>query len=175
MKEKKIIFPTEDKQDLLSLKAGEMLYLSGKIYTARDQAHKKMIELLKKGKELPIKLDGNAIYYCGPTPVRDDNLFGSAGPTTSSRMDEAFLILAKHGLSASIGKGERDRKVIDVCKEKGCVYFITFGGAGAYLAKRILSQKLIAYPEFGTEAIYELNINEFPVIVAIDTEGKTIF
>ncbi len=174
MNDKKLIFPLQNKNILFSLKAGEMLTIDGKIYTARDRAHFKMIELLNEGETLPIPLENNAIYYCGPTPAREDNLFGSAGPTTSSRMDKAFLILAKNGLSATIGKGSRSKEVVEICKKMGCVYFITFGGAGAYLAKKILSQKTIAFPEFGTEAIYELEIKDFPVIVGIDTSGRTI-
>ncbi|MGC8764295.1 MAG: FumA C-terminus/TtdB family hydratase beta subunit [Brevinematia bacterium] len=172
MIERTITFPILDKEILFSLEAGEMLSINGRIYTARDQAHRKMLELLKRGEKLPISLENNAIYYCGPTPPQKDNLFGSAGPTTSSRMDEAFLVLAEYGLSATIGKGERAKEVVEMCRKMGCVYFITFGGAGAYLAKRILSQKLIAFPELGAEAIYELVVRDFPVIVGIDTKGR---
>ncbi len=174
-KMKKIIFPLKDKSFLSTLKVGELLTIEGKIYTARDMAHYKMVEIIKNEKPLPIELKNNAIYYCGPTPPREDNLFGSAGPTTSERMDEAFVFLAKYGLSATIGKGNRSKEVINACKEHKATYFITFGGAGAYLAKKIISQKLIAFPELGTEAIYELEVKEFPVIVAIDVEGNHIF
>ncbi|MCX7820153.1 MAG: FumA C-terminus/TtdB family hydratase beta subunit [Brevinematales bacterium] len=172
---KKLTFPLKNKSVLLTLRAGELLTLDGIIYTARDMAHYKMIESLKKGEKLPIELTNNAIYYCGPTPPKDDKLFGSAGPTTSARMDEAFIFLAKYGLSVTIGKGNRSKDVIKSCQENQAVYLITFGGAGAYLAKRIINQKLIAFPELGTEAIYELEVKDFPVIVAIDTDGNNIF
>ncbi|MGC8770576.1 MAG: FumA C-terminus/TtdB family hydratase beta subunit [Brevinematia bacterium] len=172
---KKLILPLKDKSVLTTLKAGELLTIDGIIYTARDMAHYKMIEMIKKGETLPIELTNNAIYYCGPTPPREDNLFGSAGPTTSGRMDEAFVFLSDYGLSITIGKGNRTKEVIESCKENKAVYFITFGGAGAYLAKKIISQKIIAFPELGTEAIYELKVKDFPVIVAIDTEGNSIF
>ncbi len=172
---KKIIFPLQNRDILEGLKAGELITIEGKIYTARDMAHHRMVETLKNGEKLPIELENNLIYYCGPTPPREDNLFGSAGPTTSARMDEAFIFLTDYGLSASLGKGNRSKEVIEACKRNKAVYFITFGGAGAYLAKRIVHQKLIAFPEFGTEAIYLLEVKDFPVIVGIDTKGENIF
>jgi len=174
MTKKKIYFPLTNKEILSSLEAGEMLELNGIIYTARDQAHYRMIKLIEEGKKLPFELTNNAIYYCGPTPKREDNLFGSAGPTTSSRMDKAFVILSSLGLSASIGKGNRSAEVVEACKKYKSLYFITFGGAGAYLAKKILKQELIAFEELGPEAIYRLEVKDFPVIVSIDTKGKNI-
>lgn len=172
---KELFFPLEDEKLLSTLRAGEFIHISGEIYTARDQAHLRLIELIKDRKPLPIEFKNNAIYYCGPTPPDERNIFRSAGPTTSSRMDKFFLILVKHNLKVTIGKGERSKEVINACKRFKAVYLITFGGLGAYLANRIKSQKLIAFEELGTEAIYKLTIEKFPVIVGIDTKGCSIF
>ena len=157
-----------------SLSCGESVILSGTIYTARDQAHKRLVSALQKGEELPIPLKGQLIYYCGPTPPREDNLFGSAGPTTSARMDPFAPFLYQAGLWATLGKGPRSEEVRKACEMYGGVYFITFRGAGAYLARCIISQELIAYPDLGAEAIYKLTIKDFPAIVGIDSQGNVL-
>ncbi len=164
-------FPTED---ISHLKCGQILHLSGLIYTARDQAHKRLAEAIRDQKGLPIPLQGQLIYYCGPTPPREDGLFGSAGPTTSARMDPFTPLLFSAGLTACMGKGPRSEEVRQACMKYKSIYLLTFGGAGAFLAKHITSQRLVAYPDLGTEAIYELTIEEFPAIVAIDSEGKAL-
>lgn len=157
------------------LKCGEELLLSGTIYTARDTAHKKLTELAQKKKGLPLNLKDAIIYYAGPTPERCDNLFGSCGPTTSSRMDNFTPLLLKKGLGAMIGKGRRSPEVKRLIKKHKAVYFLTIGGAGAYLAKRIKSSKLVSFKELGPEAIYKLEVEDFPLIVGIDSKGKDIF
>ncbi|MCX7882155.1 MAG: FumA C-terminus/TtdB family hydratase beta subunit [Brevinematales bacterium] len=164
-------FPNED---VSYLQCGEMVLLNGTIYTARDQAHKRLVESLHHNHPLPLPLRGQLLYYCGPTPPREDGLFGSAGPTTSARMDPFTPTLLSAGLTACMGKGPRSPSVQEACAQYGAVYLITFGGAGAFLAKHILSQRLVAYPDLGTEAIYELTVKDFPAIVAIDSRGKTL-
>ena len=171
---RKIITPLT-KEVRSKLKCGEELLLSGTIYTARDAAHKKIIELAQKRKKLPLNLKDAVIYYAGPTPEREDNLFGSCGPTTSSRMDNFTPLLLKKGLGAMIGKGRRSQEVKRLIKKHKAVYFLTVGGAGAYLAKRIKSSKLVSFKELGPEAIYELEVEDFPLIVGIDSKGKDIF
>ena len=168
-------FPIADPVMIRSLSAGDFVKISGTIYTARDQAHKRLLETARSGGKLPIELTGTAIYYCGPTPVREDGLFGSAGPTTASRMDKMAPELYRMGLAASIGKGERSESVRQACVEYTAVYLATFGGAGAYLAKRIVKQELVAYGDLGAEAIYRLVVEDFPAIVGFDTKGGTIF
>lgn len=170
-----LTLPIDDRAALASLRAGDELSLSGVLYTARDQAHKLMLGLLGKGQALPFDPKGAMLYYCGPTPSRGDGLFGSAGPTTSSRMDDFTVPLLKAGIAGAIGKGNRSAKVLDACREYGAVYLVTFGGAGAYLAKRILDQECVAFPELGPEAVYRLEVKEFPAIVAFDPEGNSIF
>ncbi|NQT89687.1 MAG: fumarate hydratase C-terminal domain-containing protein [Candidatus Omnitrophica bacterium] len=158
-----------------SLKPGEELLLTGKIYTARDQAHKRFCESLKKGERLPISLKDNVIFYCGPAPTRPGDAIGSCGPTTSSRMDTFTPQLLSKGLAAMIGKGRRSERVKSAIKRHGAVYLIAIGGAGAYLARRVKKARPIAYKDLGTEAIHELWVEDFPVIVAIDSKGKSIF
>jgi fumarate hydratase subunit beta len=175
MSKVELFFPLEDEDSLKNLKANQFVYISGQIYTARDQAHYRMIKLLEQNEKLPIELKGNLIYYCGPTPPKDDGLFGSAGPTTSSRMDDAFLYLVKYGLKATLGKGERKKEVIEACRNYCAVYFVTFGGLGAYLAKKILYQEIVAFEDLGAEAMYKLKVDKIPAIVAIDCQGKSIF
>ncbi|MFN3660247.1 MAG: FumA C-terminus/TtdB family hydratase beta subunit [Brevinematales bacterium] len=164
-------FPTENTSHL---KCGQMIFLSGTIYTARDQAHKRLVDAIQGQKDLPIPLRGQLLYYCGPTPKREDGLFGSAGPTTSARMDPFTPLLLSKGLTACMGKGPRNEEVRQACAKYKSIYLITFGGAGVFLAKHIISQHLVAYPDLGTEAIYELTVEEFPAIVAIDSEGKAL-
>jgi len=159
----------------IGIRAGQEVLYTGVIYTARDQAHKRLVELIKKKKKLPIDLKDAIIYYCGPTPSRLKNRLGSAGPTTSSRMDSFTPVLLEHGISAMIGKGNRSREVVRSIKENGAVYFVAIGGAGAYLSERIREAKVVAFSDLGAEAIYRLWVVEFPLIVGINLKGKNIY
>ena len=163
------------KEDARSLKAGDYVYITGTIYTARDAAHKRMQEALDRGEELPLDLSGNIIYYMGPSPAREGRPIGSAGPTTASRMDQYAPQLLDLGLGAMIGKGKRSQAVKDAIIRNGSVYFAAVGGAGALLSKRILSSEVIAYEDLGTEAIRRLEVKDFPVIVVIDSEGNNLY
>ena len=163
------------KEDAKSLRAGDYVYLTGTIYTARDAAHKRMQESLDTGKELPISMNRNVIYYMGPSPAREGRPIGSAGPTTASRMDKYAPNLLDMGLGAMIGKGRRNQAVVDAIVRNGSVYFAAIGGAGALLSKRILSSEVIAYDDLGTEAIRKLEVKDFPVIVVIDSEGNNLY
>ena len=158
------------KEDARSLKAGDYVYLSGTIYTARDAAHKRMKEALDQGQTLPFDLKGSVIYYMGPSPAREGRPIGSAGPTTASRMDKYTPELLDLGLGAMIGKGKRSPAVIDA--RNGAVYFAAVGGAGALLSKCILSSEIVAYEDLGAEAIRKLEVKNFPVIVVIDSQGN---
>ena len=160
------------KEDARSLKAGDYVYLSGTIYTARDAAHKRMKEALDQGQKLPFDLKGNVIYYMGPSPAREGRPIGSAGPTTASRMDKYTPELLDLGLGAMIGKGKRSPAVIDAMVRNGAVYFAAVGGAGALLSKCILSSEIVAYEDLGAEAIRKLEVKNFPVIVVIDSQGN---
>ena len=163
------------KEDARSLKAGDYVYITGTIYTARDAAHKRMQEALDRGEELPLDLSRSIIYYMGPSPAREGRPIGSAGPTTASRMDRYAPLLLDLGLGAMIGKGKRSQAVKDAIIRNDSVYFAAVGGAGALLSKRILSSEVIAYEDLGTEAIRKLEVKDFPVIVVIDTEGKNLY
>lgn len=162
-------------EDARSLCAGDYVYLSGTIYTARDAAHKRMYERLKEGEKLPISMDHNIIYYMGPSPARKGRVIGSAGPTTASRMDKYAPALLDLGLKGMIGKGKRSSAVKDAIVRNGAVYFAAVGGAGALLSKSILSSEVIAYDDLGTEAIRRLEVKDFPVIVVIDSTGKDLY
>lgn len=161
---KKIFLPLNDK-DIKGLKIGEEVLLSGVVYTARDQAHKRLAELLKAKKKLPIELKDAVIYYCGPTNTGPGKIIGSCGPTTSSRMDAFTPLLLKYGLKGMIGKGNRSKEVIDAIMRHKAVYFITIGGAGAFLSKKVKKAKLAAFKDLGPEAIYKLEVRDFPAIV----------
>ena len=163
------------KDDLKDLKAGDTVYINGPIYTARDAAHKRMDATIKAGKELPIKLEGNIIYYMWPSPARPGRTIGSAGPTTASRMYKYTPELLSRGLSGMIGKGKRSQRVIDAMIKNGAVYFAAVGGAGALLSKSITASEIVAYEDLGTEAIRKLEVREFPCIVVIDTEGNNLY
>ncbi len=157
------------------LHAGDYVYITGIIYTARDAAHKRMYESMIRGEEIPFDLSNNIIYYLGPTPEREGQVIGSAGPTTSSRMDKYTPLLLEYGLKGMIGKGKRSPEVIDsIIKNKG-VYFAAVGGAGALLSRKILKSKVIAYEDLGTESVRELYVEEFPVIVVIDNRGNNLY
>lgn len=164
-----------NKEDIRTLKAGDYVYLTGTVYTARDAAHKRMQEALDAGKELPFDLAGNAIYYMGPSPAREGRPIGSAGPTTASRMDKYTPELLDLGLGAMIGKGKRSQAVLDAIVRNGSVYFAAVGGAGALLSKRILSSEVIAYEDLGTEAIRRLEVEDFPVVVVVDCQGNNLY
>ena len=163
------------KEDTSKLKAGDMIYITGTIYTARDAAHKRMSEALSKSQKLPFELDGNIIYYMGPSPARPGRPIGSAGPTTASRMDKYAPSLLDLGLRGMIGKGKRTKEVQDAIVRNKAVYFAAIGGAGALLSKAITSSEVIAYDDLGTEAIRRLYVENFPCIVVIDSEGSNLY
>ena len=164
-----------DKKTISQLKAGDMVYISGTIYTARDAAHKRMAQALAGGQKLPLDVQGNVIYYMGPSPAREGRPIGSAGPTTASRMDRYAPDLLDLGLSGMIGKGKRSQQVIDAMVRNGAVYFAAIGGAGALLSKAIVSSEVIAYEDLGTEAIRRLKVKDFPAIVVIDANGNNLY
>ncbi|WMC94335.1 Fe-S-containing hydro-lyase [Kineothrix sp. MB12-C1] len=157
------------------LRAGDYVYISGRIYTARDAAHKRMYEAVEDGRELPLDLNNNIIYYMGPSPARDGRPIGSAGPTTSSRMDKYTPTFLDMGLKGMIGKGKRTQEVMEAIVRNGAVYFAAVGGAGALLSRSIKSSKVIAYDDLGTEAIRELQVEDFPVIVVLDSSGNNLY
>jgi len=157
------------------LKAGDEVLLSGTIYTARDQAHKRLTELLSQKKKLPFDLRGAVIYYTGPTPTRPGQVIGSCGPTSSYRMDKYTSTLLKLGLKATIGKGRRSKDVVAAMKKHKAVYFAATGGAGALISKCVKSSKLIAFPDLGCEAIYRLTVKDFPLIVINDIRGNDLY
>lgn len=158
-----------------NLNAGDYVYITGTIYSARDAAHKRMYESILKGEEIPFDIKNSIVYYLGPTPEREGQVIGSAGPTTSSRMDKYTPLLMEYGLKGMIGKGKRSEEVIDsIIKYKG-VYLAAVGGAGALLSKKIIRSKIIGYEDLGTEAIREMYVEEFPTIVVIDSKGNNLY
>ena len=172
---RKLVAPF-DSETVRSLHAGDRILLSGKIWTGRDAAHKRLCALLDEGKELPVNLEGELIYFVGPCPAPPGFAIGSAGPTTSGRMDAySPTLIARCGLTVMIGKGGRSAAVVDAMKEYGAVYFGATGGAGALIAKKIKSCEVIAFPELGTEAIHKLYVEDFPLVVAIDAEGNSLY
>lgn len=171
---KKIIAPLT-KYKIEKLNIGDAVLLSGTIYTARDQAHKRLIEAIKKNKKFPIDLKGQIIYYSGPTKTPKGKIIGSAGPTTSSRMDAFTPALLKAGLKGMIGKGSRAKEIVRAIKKYKAVYFLTYSGCGALLSKYIKRAKPVAYQDLGPEAIYKLEVKDFPLIVGIDMEGRNIY
>lgn len=164
-----------DKKMAKELQAGDYVYLTGTIYTARDAAHKRMQEALDRGEALPIEVEGNVIYYMGPSPAREGRPIGSAGPTTASRMDKYAPKLLDLGLIGMIGKGKRSQAVKDAIVRNGAVYFAAVGGAGALLAGAIKTSEVVAYDDLGTEAIRRLTVENFPVIVVIDAKGQNLY
>lgn len=157
------------------LHAGDFVFITGTIYTARDAAHKRMYEAIKNGENLPVDMENNIIYYMGPSPARDGRVIGSAGPTTASRMDKYAPQLLDMGLKGMIGKGKRSKEVIDAIKRNNAVYFASIGGAGALLSKSIKKSTVIAYDDLGTEAIRKLEVENFPAIVVIDCDGNNLY
>ena len=171
---KKINLPITDK-DIKNLKAGDSVLLTGSIITGRDAAHKRLYELIEKGEELPVDLKGELIYYVGPAPAKPGYAVGPAGPTSSYRMDKYAPALLDLGLKGMIGKGARSQAVIDSIVKNNCVYFAAIGGAAALIAKSIKSEELLCYEDLGTEAIRRYTVEDFPCIVAIDSEGNNVY
>lgn len=164
-----------NKEETKNLKAGDYVYITGTIYTARDAAHKRMQEALDAGQCLPFDITNNIIYYMGPSPAREGRPIGSAGPTTASRMDKYTPTLLDMGLGAMIGKGKRSQAVLDAVVRNGCVYFAAVGGAGAILSKCITSSEVIAYDDLGAEAIRKLTVERMPAVVVVDAEGNNLY
>ncbi|WP_456471129.1 Fe-S-containing hydro-lyase [Caminibacter sp.] len=174
MAEYRLKTPLTD-EDVEKLKAGDIVYLTGTVYTARDAAHKRLVDLINENKELPFDLKGAVIYYVGPTPPKPGEVIGSAGPTTSYRMDPYAPILIEKGLKGMIGKGKRNEAVKEACKKHKAVYFGAVGGAAALIAKAIKKAEVIAYPELGPEAIRRLEVEDFPVVVVNDVYGNDLY
>ena len=172
--EKYINTPIDDKI-VSELKAGDYVYLTGTVYTARDAAHKRLYEALQRGEDIPLELQNNIIYYLGPSPAREGQVMGSAGPTTSSRMDKYTPLLLEKGLKGMIGKGKRSDEVIESMHKNHAVYFAAIGGAGALLSKCIKKSEVIAYEDLGTEAIRKLEVENLPIIVVIDDEKTNLY
>lgn len=172
--EKHIITPLT-KEKVKQLNAGDNVYITGTIYTARDAAHMRIHESILKKEQIPFSLEDNILYYMGPSPARPGSVIGSAGPTTSSRMDKYTPSLLDKGLAGMIGKGIRGQEVISSMKNNTAVYFAAIGGAGALLSKCIKSSKVIAYEDLGTEAVHELYVENLPVIVVIDSKGNNLY
>ena len=172
--EKYIRVPLQD-EEIKVLEAGDYVYISGTVYTARDAAHKRMYEAMNENENIPLNLEHNVIYYMGPSPAREGHPIGSAGPTTSSRMDKYAPLFMDHGLKGMIGKGKRSKEVVDAIVRNGAVYFAAVGGAGAILSKTIKKAEVIAYDDLGTEAIRKLEVKNLPAIVVIDSKGNNLY
>ncbi len=162
-------------ETIKDLRAGDVVRISGYIYTARDAAHKRLYEALGRGEQLPLDLKDNVIYYVGPTPAKPGEIVGSAGPTTSGRMDKYTPTMLEQGLKGMIGKGLRSQEVIDACVKNGAVYFVAIGGAAAVIAQSIVEEKMIAYEDLGPEAIRRYKVKDFPAIVCIDSQGNDFY
>lgn len=175
MQEKVIITPPLSDEVIKSLHAGDMVYITGTIYTARDAAHKRLCEMIDRGEPMPFDFTGNIVYYAGPAPAKPGEPIGSVGPTTAGRMDAYSPTLIRKGLKAMIGKGLRNEEVITAMKEETGVYFAAIGGAAALMSLAIKSAEVIAFDDLGPEAIRKLYVEELPVIVAIDCEGKNSY
>lgn len=163
------------KEEIDTLKAGDYVYITGTIYSARDAAHLRMYDAINAGESVPMPLENQVVYYMGPSPAREGRPIGSAGPTTASRMDKYAPLLMDHGLKGMIGKGKRSQAVSDAIVRNGCVYFAAVGGAGALLSKAIKKSTVIAYDDLGTEAIREMEVVDFPSIVVIDKDGNNLY
>ncbi len=171
---KQILLPLKQ-DDIDMLSAGDAVSITGYLYTARDAAHKKIVEILSKGDSLPFDISGSAIYYAGPCPAKPGEVIGSAGPTTSTRMDKYTPFLLERGLKGMIGKGERNAEVINAMIEHGAIYFGATGGAGALISRCIKSSEVVAFEELGTEAVRKIYVENFPAIVIIDKQGNNIY
>ena len=164
-----------DAETIKSLHAGDMVRMTGYIYTARDAAHKRMTEALARGEKLPFDITNNVIYYVGPSPAKPGEIVGSAGPTTSGRMDKYTPTLIEQGMRGMIGKGSRSQEVIDACVKYGAIYLVTIGGAAASISQTIVGEEMIAYEDLGPEAIRRYTVKDFFAIVAIDCEGNDFY
>lgn len=169
------IEPPLTKEKIRNLKAGDNVLISGTIYTARDAAHKKMVEAIGRGEELPFDIRDQIIYYVGPCPAKPGHVIGSCGPTTSGRMDSYTPILIEKGLAGMIGKGLRDKMVVESMVKYGAVYFGAIGGAGALIADTVKSEEIIAFEDLGPEAIRKLIVEDFPAVVIIDAKGNNLY
>lgn len=163
------------KEEIAALRAGEEVTLSGRMLVARDAAHKRMTEALARGEELPVSVAGETVYYMGPSPAREGRVIGSAGPTTSTRMDAYTPALLELGLVGMIGKGRRSDAVREAIVRNGAVYFATIGGCGALLSRAIVGAETLAYPDLGAEALLRITVRDFPCFVAIDTQGNQLY
>ena len=172
--EKRVTTPLTLEQ-VKDLKSGDSVLISGVIYTARDAAHKRLCELAAEGKELPFDVKDSVIYFVGPAPAKGDQVIGSAGPTTSYRMDAYSPTMIKLGQTGMIGKGKRSPEVVAAMKEHGAVYFGAIGGAGAYLSRCIKKAEIVAYEDLGAEALRRLEVEDLPAFVIIDSEGKNLY
>ncbi len=175
MSDKKILEAPFTDDAIRSLSAGEMVYISGIVYTARDAAHKRLTEMLQNNEPMPFDFGGQAVYYAGPCPAKPGRPIGSVGPTTGGRMDAYSPLLMEKGLKVMIGKGSRSAEVVEAIKRYNGVYFAAIGGAAALMAQCVKSSELIAFEELGTEAIRKLHVEELPVIVAIDSAGNNVY
>jgi len=175
MTEPVVLTPPLADGDVSDLRAGDRVLITGTVLTARDAAHKRLVDLVAKGEDLPVDIKGQIIYFVGPTPTRPGEAIGSAGPTTSYRMDEYSPVLLELGLKGMIGKGPRSRKVIDEMIRHKAVYMAAVGGAAALISRRIESSRILAYEDLGPEAIRELTVREFPVIVVNDIQGNDLY
>ena len=175
MPEAAILTPPLTDKDVAGLRAGDRVHITGAVLTARDTAHKRLVDLIALGEELPVDITGQIIYFVGPTPTRPGEAIGSAGPTTSYRMDPYSPLLVEMGLKGMIGKGPRSRKVIDAMVRHKAVYMAAVGGAAALISKRIVASEILAYEDLGPEAIRRLTVRDFPVIVVNDTLGNDLY
>lgn len=171
----KVLQAPLNRDDILNLTVGEVVLVNGTVYTGRDAAHQRMATALREGRNLPFDPEGQIIYYTGPSPAPPGRAIGSAGPTTSGRMDAYAPLLIERGLKVMIGKGERNQEVKAAMRKHGAIYLAAVGGAGAYLARRITAATVIAYADLGAEAVYRLEVRDFPCIVAIDVYGNDIY
>ena len=162
-------------QDILSLKAGDGVLISGQMFTARDAGHKRLVAMIEQNQQLPIELKNATVYYVGPCPNKPDQIIGSCGPTTSGRCDSYAPTLLQHGLKGMIGKGWRNDTVVDEMKKQGGIYFAAIGGAGALYANCVQKAELVAFEDLGAEALYILTVKDFPAIVATDSQGNSIY
>jgi fumarate hydratase subunit beta len=174
MREGKDLFLPLEREVLKNLKAGQIFFLNGEIYTVRDQAHRKLISAFKEGKKIPFSLKNQTIYYTGPTPPPPGKIVGAIGPTTSTRLDYATPFLLKKGLQGMIGKGKRSREIEKLIKKYQAIYWLAIGGAGVLYARCVREIELVAYEYLGPEAIYKLKVEHFPVLVGIDRQGRSI-
>lgn len=163
------------KVKIKKLKCGQEIAYTGVLYTARDQAHKRLVGLINKRKKLPFNIKNQLIYYCGPNPASPGRVIGACGPTTSSRMDAFTPLLLKNGLLGAVGKGERSQEVVKAIKRYGAIYFVTYAGCGALLARYVKDRRLVCFKDLGTEAVYAFDVENFPLIVAIDAKGRSSY